>query len=135
MTEGRPGAAILTGSALVAVVPLQFRPPGLVFSSESCPGRSDAGKSDPVVEFGEKCTDEGGLVCGQGERRRRRDRRIEGLGDEACAEETRRANGALGKHETAKRSGLEGTRAWDISRGGWPAGGAVGEDARQDALA
>lgn len=53
----------------------------------------------------------------------------------ADAEEARRANGGLGKHETAKRSGLEGTRAWDISRGGWPPGGAVGEDARQDALA
>ncbi|KAM0484350.1 hypothetical protein ACHAPX_001773 [Trichoderma viride] len=135
MTEGRPGAAILTGSALVAVVPLQFRPPGLVFTLESSPGRSDAGKSDPVVEFGEKCTDGGGLVCGRGERKKKRS---QDRGPEtrlADAEETRRANGVLGKHETAKRSGLEGTRAWDISRGGWPAGGAVGEDARQDALA
>ncbi|EHK43343.1 hypothetical protein TRIATDRAFT_301201, partial [Trichoderma atroviride IMI 206040] len=55
-----------------SVVPLQFRPPSLVFSSESSPGRSDAGKSDPVVEFGEKCTDGGGLVCGRGERKKKR---------------------------------------------------------------
>lgn len=64
MTEGRRGAAISTESAAGrSVAPLQLRPPCLVCSLVSSPGRIDAGKCDPVVELGEKCTGKGGLVC------------------------------------------------------------------------
>lgn len=94
MTEGRPGAAILTGSATGrSVVPLQLRPPGLVVSSVSCQGRFDAGKSDPVVGFGEKCTGRGGLVCGRGEREQREE--AAGSGPRRRGLRTQRKHGEL----------------------------------------
>lgn len=85
MPDGRPGAAILTGSAAGrSVVLLQLRPRCLVCPLESCQGRFDAGKRDPVADFGERCTDRRPGRWTRREGAESRDGRIEGLVGEAC---------------------------------------------------
>ncbi|UKZ60136.1 uncharacterized protein TrAtP1_001420 [Trichoderma atroviride] len=91
MTEGRPGAAISTGSALVALWFLSSSDrPALSFLRNRAQAEATLGKATPWSSLERNARTEEAWSADE-ERGRRRDRRIEGLGDEACG---RRGNTA-----------------------------------------
>lgn len=97
MTEGRPGAAILTGSALVALWFLSSSDRlALSLLRNRAQAEAALGKSTPWSNLARNARTEEAWSADE-EREGRRDRRIRAsetrLGD---AEETRRANGFLG---------------------------------------
>lgn len=140
MTESRPGAAILTGSALVALWFLSSSDRlALSFLRNRAQAEATLGKATPLSNLARNArTDVAWSADDErwSREKKRRDRRIEGLGGEACG---RRGNtDELTAFWGPRNSEAKRPRkhwAWDISRGGWPASGAADEDARQDALA